>query len=101
MKPKVERAIYITLGALTIVLIIAFIYLNHDWDRFPNALSWLENISFILFLLLSVCLFIFLYKRAEKKYREAKENSLEELERWKEEKRQEEKSNQDKQSTNE
>ena len=49
----------------------------------------MENILIVLFLLLSVCLFVFLYRRAEKSYRDAKEHSLEELERWKEEKLQE------------
>ena len=49
----------------------------------------MKNILIILFLLLSVCLFIFLYRSAEKSYRDAKEHSLEELERWKEEKLQE------------
>ena len=43
----------------------------------------------VLFLLLSVYLFVFLYRRAVKSYRDAKEHSLEELERWKEEKLQE------------
>ncbi len=49
----------------------------------------MKNALIILFLLLSVCLFIFLYRRAKKAYRDAKENSLEELERWKDEKMQE------------
>ena len=89
MKPKVERTILITLGVGILVLIIAFLYLDHDWDRFPNALLWMENILIILFLLLSGCLFFFLYRRAEKTYKDAKENSLEELERWKDEKMQE------------
>ena len=46
----------------------------------------MKDVLIILFLLLSVCLFIFLYKRAAKSYKDAKENGLEELERWKEEK---------------
>ena len=45
----------------------------------------MKNVLIILFLLLSVCLFIFLYRSAVKSYRDAKEHSLEELERWKEE----------------
>lgn len=49
----------------------------------------MKNVLIILFLLLSVCLFIFLYRSAKKTYRDAKEHSLEELERWKEEKLQE------------
>lgn len=49
----------------------------------------MKEVLIILFLLLSVCLFIFLYRRAVKSYRDAKENGLEELERWKEEKCQE------------
>lgn len=49
----------------------------------------MENVLIILFLLLSVCLFIFLYRSAKKTYRDAKEHSLEDLERWKEEKLQE------------
>ena len=49
----------------------------------------MKNILIILFLILSVCLFIFLYRCAVKSYRDAKENGLEELERWKEEKLQE------------
>lgn len=89
MKPKVERTILITLGVGILVLITAFLYLDHDWDRFPKALLWMENILIILFLLLSGCLFFFLYRRAEKTYKDAKENSLEELERWKDEKMQE------------
>lgn len=47
----------------------------------------MKNVLIILFLLLSVCLFIFLYRNAVKSYRDAKEHSLEELERWKEEQR--------------
>lgn len=46
----------------------------------------MKNALIILFLILSVCLFIFLYRRAKKTYKDAKENSLEELERWKDEK---------------
>ena len=69
----------------------------------------MKDVFIIWFLLLSVCLFVFLYRKAVKSYRDAKENSLEELERWKEEKlqeyltkkRHEEESNQDKQSNNE
>jgi cbb3-type cytochrome oxidase subunit 3 len=49
----------------------------------------MKNALIILFLLLSVCLFIFLYRRAKKTYKDAKENSLEEFERWKDEKIQE------------
>ena len=49
----------------------------------------IKNVLIILFLFLSVCLFIFLYRSARKTYRDAKEHSLEELERWKEEKMQE------------
>ena len=49
----------------------------------------MKNILIVLFLLLSVCLFFFLYKRAEKNYRDAKQNALEDLERWKHEKLQE------------
>ena len=49
----------------------------------------MKNALIILFLLLSVCLFTFLYRRAKKTYKDAKENSLEELERWKDEKMQE------------
>ena len=49
----------------------------------------MKNALIILFLLLSVCLFIFLYRRAKKTYIDAKANSLEELERWKDEKMQE------------
>lgn len=49
----------------------------------------MKNALIILFLLLSVCLFIFLYRCAKKTYKDAKENSLEELERWKDEKMQE------------
>ena len=49
----------------------------------------MKNVFIILFLLLSVCLFIFLYRCAVKSYRDAKEHSLEELEQWKEEKLQE------------
>ena len=49
----------------------------------------MKNVLIILFLLLSVCLFIFLYRRAKKTYRDAKEHSLEDFERWKEEKLQE------------
>ena len=46
----------------------------------------MKNALIILYLILSVCLFIFLYRRAVKSYRDAKENALEELERWKVEK---------------
>ena len=46
----------------------------------------MKNLLIILFLLLSVCLFIFLYRCAVKSYRDAKEHSLEDLERWKTEK---------------
>lgn len=49
----------------------------------------MKEVLIILFLLLSVCLFVFLYIRARKSYRDAKEHSLEELERWKDEKIQE------------
>lgn len=49
----------------------------------------MKNALIILFLILSVCLFIFLYRRAKKTYKDAKENSLEEFERWKDEKIQE------------
>ena len=49
----------------------------------------MKNVFIILFLLRSVCLFIFLYRCAVKSYRDAKEHSLEELEQWKEEKLQE------------
>jgi hypothetical protein len=49
----------------------------------------MKNVLIVLFLLLSVCLFIFLYRRAKKNYRDAKENGLEELERWKYERSQE------------
>ena len=49
----------------------------------------MKNALIILFLLLSVCLFIFLYRCAVKSYRDAKEHSLEELERWKDEKMEE------------
>ena len=49
----------------------------------------MESVLIILFLLLSVCLFVFLYRSAVKSYRDAKEHSLEDLERWKEEKLQE------------
>ena len=68
----------------------------------------MKEVLITLFLLLSVCLFVFLYIRARKSYRDAKEHSLEELERWKDEKIQEyltkkrqEEENQNKQSTNE
>ena len=54
-----------------------------------SMLKMMKNILIILFLLLSVCLFFFLYKRAEKSYRDAKQNALEDLERWKSEKLQE------------
>lgn len=49
----------------------------------------MKDVFIILFLFLSGCLFIFLYRRAKKTYRDAKEHSLEELERWEEEKLQE------------
>ena len=49
----------------------------------------MKNILIILFLLLSLCLFVILYRRASKSYRDAKQNSLEDLERWKDEKIQE------------
>lgn len=49
----------------------------------------MKNVLIILFLLLSLCLFVILYRRALKSYRDAKQNGLEDLERWKDEKIQE------------
>ena len=46
----------------------------------------MKNVLIILFLLLSLCLFVILYRMALKSYRDAKQNSLEDLERWKNEK---------------
>ena len=40
----------------------------------------MKSVLIRLFLLLSVCLFVFLYRRAVKSYRNAKENGIEELE---------------------
>ena len=49
----------------------------------------MKNVLIILFLLLAVCLFVFLYRSAVKSYKDAKEHALEELEQWKHEKCQE------------
>ena len=49
----------------------------------------MKNVLIILFLLLSLCLFVILYRSALKSYRDAKQNGLEDFERWKTEKIQE------------